>query len=69
VHGKEDDASRILVIKLEGKNHYNDLHAEGKIIVNEILLTLDENMDYMHLAQDKDQRWTFVKTLINFWVP
>jgi hypothetical protein len=28
-----------------------------------------EHVDWMHLAQDRDQWWTFVNPVMNVWVP
>jgi hypothetical protein len=28
-----------------------------------------EGLDWMHLAQDRDQWWALVNTIMNLWVP
>jgi len=55
---------------LKGRKHLEDLGIDGKITLEWILGKLGwEGVDYMHLAQDRDQWWTLVNMLMRLKVP
>jgi len=64
------NAYEILVGKPEGKKPLEDLGAEGRIILERISREIGwECMDWMLLAQDRDQWWSLVNMHMNHWVP
>jgi hypothetical protein len=50
---------------LKGRDHLEDLSVDGKIILEWIREIGWEGVDWMHLAQDKDQWRALVKTVMN----
>jgi hypothetical protein len=56
----------IFVEKLEGKNHSDDLGVDGRIILEWIL---GWDVEWMHLAQDRNQWLAVVNTIMNLRVP
>jgi hypothetical protein len=54
---------------LKGRGHLGDLDVERRIILEWISQKQDECADWIHLAEDKDQRRDFVNTAMNLWVP
>jgi hypothetical protein len=64
--GKMRNAYKILVIKSKGKRPF------GRCRWKDIRMDLREmgweGVDWMHLAQDKDQWQALVNTIMNLWV-
>jgi phosphoribosyl-ATP pyrophosphohydrolase len=45
-----------------------DLDIDGKIIINQILKKIGcEGVEWIHLAQDRDQWQALVSTIMNLW--
>jgi len=67
--GKMRNAYKILVRKLIGKKPLRrPRHRwEGNIRMD-LRETGWEGVDWMHLAQDRDQWWTLVNMVMNLWV-
>jgi hypothetical protein len=63
-------AYKILFRKPEGKRKLGRLRHrwEDNIRMN-LRETGWKDVDWIHLAQDRDQWWALVNTVINFWVP
>jgi hypothetical protein len=60
------NAYRILVRKSEDRRPLEDLDVYEKTILECILRGIHlEGVDWMHLAQDRDQRWDVVNLVIN----
>jgi hypothetical protein len=60
----------ILVGKPEGKRPLvRSRHKWEVNIKMDIKETRWEGVDWMHLAQDRDQWWALVNMLMNLWVP
>jgi hypothetical protein len=54
--------------KLKGIDHLEDLEVDGKILLERILGKYD-GVDWIHLAEDRDQ-WRILKnTVMNLRVP
>jgi len=67
--GEMRDAYTILVGKSEGRRPLGR-HRRGWKDIRIGLREIEwEGVDWMHLAQDRDQWRTVVNTVINFWVP
>jgi hypothetical protein len=48
----------------------NNLGVDGRIILRRDLKEICwENVDWIHLAQDRDQWQALVNTVMNLWVP
>jgi hypothetical protein len=62
-------AYSILVGKPEGRDHSEDLGADGKNIRMNLPEIGWDVVDWMHLTQDRGQWWDLVKTVIKFRVP
>jgi len=67
--GKMRNAYKILAGKPEGNrplgrpmHRWNNIRMDLKEIVR-------EGVDWVHVAQDRDQWWDLVNTIINLWVP
>jgi hypothetical protein len=65
-NGEKRNASRILVGKPEGKRHYEDLNVGGRMDLREIGWG---GMDWIDVAQDRDQWRVLVNTVMNLRVP
>jgi hypothetical protein len=62
------NAYSILVRKLKRRDHLEDIGVDGRIILEWVLEKYGVKIvDWMHLAQDKDQWRALVNTVINFW--
>jgi hypothetical protein len=60
----------ILVEKPEGKNHPEDISVDGRIILKRMFGKQGGKfLDWIHLAQDRDQWWAVVNTVMNLRVP
>jgi len=49
--------------------HLEDVGIDGRIILEWMFEKEWRGVDWMHLAQDRDQWWALVNTLISLWVP
>jgi hypothetical protein len=49
----------------EGKNHFEDLGVDARIILKWIVKTWDGDVDWINLGQDKDRYWAVVNTAVN----
>jgi hypothetical protein len=65
--GEIKNAYKILDGKHEGKDYADDLGVNGKIILNWIFGL--EDVDWMHLAEDRDQCRAVVNTVMNLRIP
>jgi hypothetical protein len=64
------NGSRILVGKPEGKNNWEDQDKGGWTMLKWILREIGwDCMDWIDLAQDRDQWRALVNTVMNLWVP
>jgi len=64
------NAYNILVGKPEGKRPIGrPKHRRGDIIVMGLRETMWENVNWIHLAQDRDQWRDVVNRVMNLWVP
>jgi hypothetical protein len=52
---------------LKRRDHLEYIGIDGRTILSWILRKLV--MDWIHLAQDRDQWWAVVNTVMNLWVP
>jgi hypothetical protein len=67
-HGR--DAHNILVGKAEGKRPPGrPRHRSEDNIRMDLREIGSEGVDWMHLAQDRDQWWALVNMVMNLWVP
>jgi hypothetical protein len=62
-------AYKILVGKLEGKDNLEDLGIVEKIILKWIRWTVLEDVDWIHLSQDRDRRQALLNTVMTLGVP
>jgi hypothetical protein len=54
---------------LKGRDHLENLGVNGRMILKRILKkTVWYDVDWIDLAQDKDNWWTLVNAVMNFWV-
>jgi len=53
---------------LKGKEYLEDIGVDGNIILEWILGKRGEDMDWMHLAQARDQSLVLVDTVMNLQV-
>jgi hypothetical protein len=68
--GERRNAYNILIGKPEGRVDSEDVGIDGRIILEWILGKHGRNdVDYMHLAQDRDQWRALVNSVMNLWVP
>jgi hypothetical protein len=51
---------------LKGRNHLEDLSVDGRMNHREIGW---EDVDWFHLAEERDQWRDLVNTVMNLWVP
>jgi hypothetical protein len=64
------NAYKTSVGNLKGRYHSDDLGVDGTIILEtDVRKTEWEVVDWMHLAQDKDQWRVLVKMVMNLRVP
>jgi hypothetical protein len=54
---------------LKGRDHTEDLSVDGRIILKRILQKRWENVDRIHLAQDRDQWQAALNTVMKLRVP
>jgi hypothetical protein len=67
---KTKNAYRILVGKPEGKDHWEDLYIGEKIILKCIFREIGwGGVDWIDLAEDRDQWRTLVNTVMNLQIP
>jgi hypothetical protein len=67
--GAKRNACSILVGIREGKNHLEDLEIDRKNIRVDLREIGSECLDWIHLAQDRDQWRTLVNMVMNLRVP
>jgi hypothetical protein len=68
--GEMRNAYRILVGKPEEKNHWEDQHVGGWIILGWILERWDGgDVDWIDLAQDRNRWRALVNSVLNLQVP
>jgi hypothetical protein len=53
--GYRRGVSRVLVVKLEGKSHLEDLSVDGRIILNWIFEKWDGNKVWINVIRDRDK--------------
>jgi hypothetical protein len=63
------NACKILVGKPEGRDHLEDLGVDGKTIRLDLRQIRWEGVDWMYLAQDRNQCRVLLNTKFNFRVP
>jgi hypothetical protein len=51
------------------RDHYEDLDTDGRITLKRILEKDDGCINWVHLAQDRDQWQTLANTVKSLWVP
>jgi hypothetical protein len=61
------NAYNCLIRKPDGTDHLD--HQDGTIILEGILGKQWEGVDWIHLAQDRDQWWAVVNVVINLHIP
>jgi hypothetical protein len=66
--GDMRNACKIFVKKLEGGDHAADLCVDGRIIRMDRREIGLEVVDWIHLAEDRDQWRVVVNTAMNLWV-
>jgi hypothetical protein len=67
-------AGHVITVRLEirkGREHSEDLGVDGKIILRNMDLREIRfgDVDWIHLAQDRDRWWTLVNIVMNLRVP
>jgi hypothetical protein len=68
--GERKNAYKILVGKPGGRRPLERLRRRREDNIRMDLRELrSEVVNWMHLAQDRDQRWAVVNTVMNLWVP
>jgi hypothetical protein len=68
--GERRNAYKILVRKPDGKRpHGRPMHRWEDNITMDLRVKGWEGVDWIHLAQDKDQWQALVNMLMNLWVP
>jgi hypothetical protein len=66
--GERRGAYWVLMGKPEGRNHLRDLGVDGRIILKWVLQKWDEDMDYIHLAEDRYRWRALVNAVMNLRV-
>jgi hypothetical protein len=61
--------TKFLLGNLKGRDYSEDIGIDGKIILNRSYGNRWEGVDWMHLAQDEQQWWAVVNTVMNHRVP
>jgi hypothetical protein len=56
-------------LNLKGRDYAEELGADGKILLESILGNRMGNVDWIHLAQDRNQWRALVNTVMNLPVP
>jgi hypothetical protein len=51
-----------------GRDHSEDLDVDGRMMSSDFRQIGWEGVDWIHLAQDRDQWRTVVNTVMNLWV-
>jgi hypothetical protein len=55
---------------LKGRESWEDLGIDWEYNIRMSLGEIGwEGVDWINLAQDRDQWWAFVNTVVNIWVP
>jgi hypothetical protein len=67
--GEMKNAHRIFIGEPEGKRNLGDLSVCGRIILNESKGIEWDAVDWIHLAQDRDQWRALVNTSMNLRIP
>jgi len=67
--GEIRNAYRIVVEKHEGKASLGRTRRRCQDILEETLGTYDGHVDWIHLAQDREQWWALVNIVMNVRVP
>jgi hypothetical protein len=63
------NATKFSSENLMGRDHLEELGIDGKIILEWILGKCGGNVDWIHLAQNRDQWQAVVDTIMNLQVP
>jgi hypothetical protein len=60
--------TKFLSENLKGRDHLEELGIDGNIILDlgEIVW---EGVNWIHMAQDREQWWALVNVVMNLWVP
>jgi len=64
-HKRNKKCILILVGKTERRNNLENLHADGRTI----LKLMCKCVDWIHMAENRDQWWTLVNAVMNLRVP
>jgi hypothetical protein len=68
--GKKRNSYSIFIGKRQGKRPLGRPRSRWEDNIRMDLREITwEGVDWMHLAQDRDQWWSLVNTLMNLWVP
>jgi hypothetical protein len=69
-HGKDEKHAIFWLENLKGRDQLEDLGMDGKINIRIDLREIWwEGLEWIHLAQDRDQRRVLVNTVTNLRVP
>jgi hypothetical protein len=69
MHGEMRNAYEVLLGKPEGKRpHGRPRHRWEDNIKMDFREIVFEGIGWMHLAQDRDQMWALVNTVMNLWI-
>jgi hypothetical protein len=61
-------AYKIFMEYLREQDYFEDVEKDGRIILKLILKKWCEGVDWIQLAQDRNEKWAHVDTLMNVWV-